>query len=79
MDIRQIFARNLRTLRHERGFSQEELAYNADVDRSYMSRLERGATYAGLEIVEKLAKELKVDPADLFQRPSRKVVRPRKG
>ena len=68
MDIRHVFARNLRRLRHEKGFSQEELAYAAEVNRSYMSKLERGASYPGLEIICKLADVLEVEPAELLQR-----------
>ena len=44
MDLRQIFAANLRRLRHNKGLSQEDLANQADVNRSYMSKLEKGET-----------------------------------
>lgn len=74
MDIRQVFAANLRRFRHERGYSQEELAHDAGVNRTYMSKLERGGTYVGLEIIEKLSKVLEIEPAD-FLRP---VKAPRK-
>ena len=56
MDLRQVFAANLRRLRHAKGLSQEDLAYEADVNRSYMSKLEKGASYPGLEIIGKLAR-----------------------
>ncbi|SHI05144.1 helix-turn-helix domain-containing protein [Bradyrhizobium erythrophlei] len=71
MDLRQLFATNLRRLRHERRVSQEQLAHDAEVDRAYLSRVERAATYVGLEIIEKLATILEVDPAEFFRRPSR--------
>jgi transcriptional regulator with XRE-family HTH domain len=70
MDLRQIFAANLRRLRHDRGLSQEELAHQAAINRSYMSRLERGATYVGLEIIGKLVDVLGVEPAELLRLPS---------
>lgn len=41
MDIRGIFARNLRQVRHEKGYSQETLVLEAAVDRTYISPLER--------------------------------------
>jgi transcriptional regulator with XRE-family HTH domain len=71
MDLRQLFATNLRRLRHERKVSQEQLAHDAEVDRAYLSRVERAVTYVGLEIIEKLASILEVDPAESFRRPSR--------
>ena len=71
MDLRQLFATNLRRLRHQRKLSQEQLAHDAEVDRAYMSRVERAVTYVGLEIIGKLASILEVDPAEFFRRPSR--------
>jgi transcriptional regulator with XRE-family HTH domain len=67
MDIRQVFAANLRRLRHEKGLSQEALAHDAAVNRSYLSKLEKGATYAGLEIIARLAAVLGVEPAELLK------------
>jgi transcriptional regulator with XRE-family HTH domain len=66
MDLRQRFATNLRRIRHNRGISQEDLAYEAGVDRAYVSRIERAVTYVGLEIIGKFAEVLKVDPAEFF-------------
>jgi transcriptional regulator with XRE-family HTH domain len=77
MDLRQVFAANLRRCRHARGLSQEDLAYEADVNRSYMSKLEKGASYPGLEIIGKLATVLEVEPADLLRLPTRKKARGR--
>lgn len=71
MDLRQLFATNLRRIRHDRKISQEQLAHDAGVDRAYLSRVERAVTYVGLEIIEKLAAVLEVDPAEFFRRPSR--------
>ncbi|HJS46172.1 MAG TPA: helix-turn-helix transcriptional regulator [Rhizomicrobium sp.] len=71
MDLRQVFAANLRRLRHERGISQETLAYEADVNRTYISKLEKGVSYAGLEVIGKLAAVLEIEPAQLLQLPTR--------
>jgi len=71
MDLRQLFATNLRRLRHGRKLSQEQLAYDAGVDRAYLSRVERAVTYVGLEIIGKLASILEVDPVEFFRRPVR--------
>jgi transcriptional regulator with XRE-family HTH domain len=71
MDLRQLFATNLRRLRHARKLSQEQLAHEAGVDRVYVSRIERAVTYVGLEIIGKLATILEVDPVEFFRRPSK--------
>lgn len=77
MDLRQVFAANLRRLRHAKRFSQESLAYEADVNRSYMSKLEKGASYPGLEIIGKLATVLQVEPAELLKLPAKRKARGR--
>lgn len=64
------FAANLRRLRHEKGLSQDDLAYEAEVSRSYLSQLEKGAFYASLKIIGKLAEALGVEPAELLKLPS---------
>ena len=43
MDLREVFATNLRRWRNARGLSQDDLAYEAGVSRSYLSQLENGA------------------------------------
>jgi transcriptional regulator with XRE-family HTH domain len=70
MDLRQVFAANLRRGRHAKGMSQEALAYEAGVNRSYLSKLERGATYVGLEIIGRLADVLELEPAELLRFPA---------
>lgn len=75
MDLRQIFAANLRQLRHAKGLSQEELAYRANVNRTYMSKVETGATWVGLEIIGRLAEVLEVDPAELLKLPAKRRAR----
>ncbi len=71
MDLRQVFAANLRRYRHEKGLSQEALADRAKINRTYLSKLETGATWAGLEIIGKLARVLKVHPHQLLLAPER--------
>jgi transcriptional regulator with XRE-family HTH domain len=66
-ELRQAFAANLRRLRHAKGISQEDLAHDAGINRSYMSKLERGASYPGLEIIAKLATVLEVEPEELIR------------
>jgi transcriptional regulator with XRE-family HTH domain len=75
MDLRDVFAANLRRLRHAKGLSQDDLAYEAEVSRSYLSQLEKGAFYASLKIVGKIAKTLEVEPAELLKLPKRRATR----
>jgi transcriptional regulator with XRE-family HTH domain len=66
MDLRQVLAANLRHRRHEKGLSQEELADLADINRTYISKLETSSSWAGLEIIGKLSKILGCTPAELL-------------
>jgi DNA-binding XRE family transcriptional regulator len=54
-DLRQVIARNVRVARAAKGISREALADEASVDRSYMSRIERGVTWVGVEILRPTA------------------------
>ncbi len=67
VQIRRLFARNLRRLRAERGYSQEALADAAGIDRTYVSALERERYSATLDAVAKLAVALNVSPDVLLQ------------
>jgi transcriptional regulator with XRE-family HTH domain len=72
MDLRDVFASNLRRLRHAKGLSQDDLAYEAEVSRSYLSQLEKGAFYASLKIIGKLMDVLEVEPAEFLRLPPRR-------
>ncbi len=66
MEIRETFARNLRSLREYRQVPQEELAHLADLDRTYVSSLERCVNSPTLDVVDKIAKALNVLPYELL-------------
>jgi len=68
MEIRDALALNLRRLRHAQGLSQEELADRAEIDRTYISSLERCVYGATIDVVDKLARVLGVEAADLIRR-----------
>jgi transcriptional regulator with XRE-family HTH domain len=72
MDLRDVFATNLRRLRHARGLSQDDLAYEARVSRGYLSQLEKGVFYASLKIIGRLASALRVEPAELLKLPPKR-------
>lgn len=68
MGLRERVARNLRRLRHSKGLSHEELADRASINRNYVGMLEREEHAATVDMLEKLAEVLKVDPAEFFAR-----------
>lgn len=70
-----MFARNLKALRLAKGLSQEELAHLADIDRTYISSIERCVYNASIDVVERLASALGVEASDLLLRPPRPIPR----
>ena len=71
-DLRPIFAANLRRLRNEKGLSQAGLARRADVNRSYLNKLESGRIHPGLEVIGNLATALEAEPAEFLRLPRSK-------
>lgn len=68
MELRRVFAENLRQLRVGRGLSQEALADAAGIDRTYVSLLERRKYSPSLDLMERLADALGVAPEELITR-----------
>jgi ribosome-binding protein aMBF1 (putative translation factor) len=68
MEIRETFAKNLRRLRQAKGLSQEELAHRADLDRTYISSLERSIYSPSIDVVDRLSTVLGVEAADLLKK-----------
>jgi transcriptional regulator with XRE-family HTH domain len=68
---RSLLAENLRRLRRERGWSQEELAARSDLDRSFIAHVEREARNISLDNLEKLADAFAVSVHILLQVSSR--------
>jgi transcriptional regulator with XRE-family HTH domain len=64
--LRQVLALNVRRLRHQLGFSQEELAHRAKVHRTYMGSIERSEQNISIDNLEKIAKALDVEPHQLL-------------
>jgi len=62
MDIRQQVGINLRRLREERGLSQEQLAFDSGLHRTYISGVERGLRNPTILVIEQLSKTLNVTP-----------------
>ena len=69
MDIQRRLALNLKRLRMKHGWSQEQLAFEAGIHRTYISDLERGARNPTILLLEKLAKPFAVPASDLLANP----------
>ncbi len=67
------FAQVLRRLRRDKGLSQEELAHQSDLDRTYVSLLERGLRQPSLSSILKLSKPLGVSSADILAEVEEKL------
>lgn len=66
MDIRVKFGKNVRKARHVKGLSQEELAHEADSNRTYISDVERGTRNPSIIVVERIANALGMKIGDLL-------------
>lgn len=70
MDLKQNilikFGERVREIRKERGFSQEELAFKADLHRTYIGMIERAEKNITLMNIEKIANALEISIKDLF-------------
>ncbi|GLV30215.1 transcriptional regulator [Sphingobium sp. TomTYG75] len=66
MDIRARLGSNVRRLREEKGWSQEDYADRAEIHRTYVSDIERGRRNPTITVVEKLAVPFGIAPGDLL-------------
>ena len=60
------FGKRVRSLRLDRGWTQEELAHRSGLNRSYMSEVERGISDVSLSTLQKIAKTLGISLAELL-------------
>jgi transcriptional regulator with XRE-family HTH domain len=67
MRLRKALAANLKRIRLAAKLSQEELAHRADMDRTYVSSLERGNYAATVDMLERIADALGVEPVELLR------------
>jgi transcriptional regulator with XRE-family HTH domain len=67
MDLVQLLGSNVRKARKAKGMSQEELALEADMKRSYVSDLERGTRNPTVRALGRLALALDLEPGDLLK------------
>ena len=67
VNVRRAFGQRVRSLRKQRGYSQEALAERADLHFTYVSSVERGRRNISLVNIVRLARALRVSPGSLFQ------------
>jgi transcriptional regulator with XRE-family HTH domain len=65
-DIKKLFGKRVRELRLARRLSQEELAFRADIHRTYLGGIERGERNPALKNIAAIAKALDVSLSELF-------------
>ncbi|MAF65383.1 MAG: hypothetical protein CMJ84_06970 [Planctomycetes bacterium] len=65
--LQNAFGAAVRARRREIGLSQEDLGFEAELHRTYVSQIERGLKSPSLAKIEQLARGLKVKPSDLVR------------
>lgn len=65
--ILKAFGNRIKAIRLEQGISQEQLGQLAELDRTYISGIERGLRNVSLINIERLAAALDVEPAELLK------------
>lgn len=70
MRARALVAINLRRIRTAQGVSQERLAADAEIDRAYVSEIEREQGNATLDLLDRLAATLGVEVSEFFAEPN---------
>ena len=68
MDIRQLAGQNVKELRKAKGLSQEELAFDCSLHRTYISGVERGVRNPTITVLAKIAGALDVGADVLLKR-----------
>jgi transcriptional regulator with XRE-family HTH domain len=67
MNIAQKLGVRIKKLRTEKGLSQEGLAFEADLHRTYISHVERGSRNITIQGLCKIAKGLEIEPFEILK------------
>lgn len=65
-EILHQFGETIREIRQEKGIAQEKLAHLSDIDRTYMSAIERGLKNPSLKIIFKISEGLGINPSEIL-------------
>jgi transcriptional regulator with XRE-family HTH domain len=66
MDVKHKIGARIRSLREQKGISQKDLSYDADLDRSYIVSVENGQRNISIVNIEKIATALRISLKDFF-------------
>ncbi len=68
MELKQVVGQVIREMRREKGLSQEDLGFECDFHRTYISLLERGENNPSIKVIFKIATSLGVKPSEIISR-----------
>ena len=68
MTLKQVFIQNLKKFRKKEGFSQMKLAEYCNTAPSYIGQIETGIRFPSLEMIEKMADVLRIEPYHFFKK-----------
>ena len=68
VNLQRKFGLVLKELRKEKGLSQESLGYQSDIDRTYISDIEKGERNISLKIIKRLSEALQISLSELFKK-----------
>lgn len=69
MDIKEKIGKRIKQLRELKGMSQKDLAYSADLDRSYIASVENGNRNISIVNIEKIANAMHITLSDFLAHP----------
>jgi transcriptional regulator with XRE-family HTH domain len=67
MNIKQKLGKKIKLLRIEKGWSQEQLALNAELDRTYVPSIEKGERNISINVIEKIANAFQIEIYQLLK------------
>jgi transcriptional regulator with XRE-family HTH domain len=68
-DLKEIVAINVRRLRHEKGWTQEDLADRVGISARYVGQVERAQASMTVTVLGRIAEALKVEATEIVKRP----------
>lgn len=72
-DLNTVLGRVLKELREQKAMSQQELGDYSDVDRSFISRIERGIGTPSIAVIFKMCSLLEIKPSDFLSKVEREM------